>query len=267
VKEEEDLDSAAVSFGTVVRIFFWLVAKMLYCEASLRLVTAIDNWNVRLNVTCQEPSQKLSTSIGLICCQILWVNSELTNMLEHTPRCQCLVTEQCRRRMDRQNDSAGRVDQIVVVVAQQRRSTFDSPARIWGLFGLALPRSLIVNGDLLCEVFKRGRESNYFPGFLGAGAGVGFCGVMLTVQPRLYIGLLALARPRLLTLTSSGLSFAMAIWFLGRLSRRLFSSRLVDGVRSNVHSVATLEHTVVRLGFTEAIDLGHRRSPFSNKLP
>ena len=40
-----------------------------------------------------------------------------------------------------------------------------------GLFGLALPRSLIVNGDLLCEVFKRSRESNYFPGFLGGLAG------------------------------------------------------------------------------------------------
>jgi hypothetical protein len=58
------------SFGTVVCIFFWLVAKMLCCEASLRLVTAIDNRNVRLNVTCQEPSYKLSTSICLICCQM-----------------------------------------------------------------------------------------------------------------------------------------------------------------------------------------------------
>jgi hypothetical protein len=54
---------------------------MLSCEMPFGLVTAIDNRNVRLNVSCQEPSQKLSTSIGLICCQILRVNSELINML------------------------------------------------------------------------------------------------------------------------------------------------------------------------------------------
>jgi len=33
--------------------------------------------------------------------------------------------------MDRQNDSARGVDQIVVVVAQLRRPTFDSPGSIW----------------------------------------------------------------------------------------------------------------------------------------
>jgi hypothetical protein len=94
------------------------LAKMLSCEMSFRLVTAIDNRNVRLNVSCQEPSQKLSTSIGLIGYQILWVNPELTGMLNHTPCGECLLTEQGRRRMDRQNDSARGVDQIVVVVAQ-----------------------------------------------------------------------------------------------------------------------------------------------------
>src|ERR1700693_4949157 len=100
---------------------------MLSCEMSFGLVTAIDNRNVRLNVSCQEPSQKLSTSVGLIGCQILWVNSELTNMLEHTPRSQCLVTEQCRRRMDRQDDSAFGVDTTVCLVARPRRAAFYCP--------------------------------------------------------------------------------------------------------------------------------------------
>lgn len=50
---------------------------MLSCEMSFGLVTAIDNRDVRLNVSCQEPSQKLSASIGLIGSQILWVNPKL----------------------------------------------------------------------------------------------------------------------------------------------------------------------------------------------
>ena len=51
-----DFDSGAVFFGTVICTFFWLVAEMFSCKASLGLVTAINNWNVRLNGTRQEPS-------------------------------------------------------------------------------------------------------------------------------------------------------------------------------------------------------------------
>lgn len=81
------------SLWTVVGIFPGLVAERITREESSCLVLTIDDRNVRLNVACQEPSQKLSTSIGLVGYQILWVNSELTNTLNHTPRGQSFLTE------------------------------------------------------------------------------------------------------------------------------------------------------------------------------
>src|ERR1700691_2316193 len=118
------------SFRTVVRIFLGLVTELLSGEVSLGLVAAIDDRDMRLNVALQQPRQKLSASVSLVCGQTLGVNSKLANMLKHTPRSQRFLTETCRRRMDRQNHPARRVHQIVVVVTQHRRPTFDSPGSI-----------------------------------------------------------------------------------------------------------------------------------------
>ena len=105
-------------------------AKAEYSKLITPAPAAVDDRNMRLNVALQQPRQKLSASVSLICGQTLWVNSKLANMLQHAPRSQCFLTEQRRRRMDRQNHSARRVHQIVVVVAQRRRPTFDSPGSI-----------------------------------------------------------------------------------------------------------------------------------------
>ena len=90
-----------------------------------------------MNVTaepCSDPAQIRALLRRQITSPVLWRKSmdklfelgctrylepapgkQLTNMLKHTPCSQGFLTEQCRRRLDRQNDSAGGVDQIVVV--------------------------------------------------------------------------------------------------------------------------------------------------------
>jgi eukaryotic-like serine/threonine-protein kinase len=84
-------------------------AKAEYSKLITPAPAAVDDRNMRLNVALQQPRQKLSASVSLICGQTLWVNSKLANVLQHAPRSQCFLTEQRRRRMDRQNHSARRV--------------------------------------------------------------------------------------------------------------------------------------------------------------
>jgi hypothetical protein len=64
---------------------------------------------VGLNVTLQQPRQKLSTSISLVCCQMQWSNSEMAHALKHASRCQRFLTEASRRGFDRQNHTTSRV--------------------------------------------------------------------------------------------------------------------------------------------------------------
>src|SRR5882762_8908960 len=104
---------------------------MLSREVPLCLVATIDDGNVGLNVALQQPRQKLPTAISFVCCQIQWSNSEMAHALKHASRCQRLLTETSRRRFDRQNHTARRVDQIVVVVAQRRWPALDRPGSIW----------------------------------------------------------------------------------------------------------------------------------------
>src|ERR1700733_2658597 len=118
------------SFRAVVSILLGLGAECVSGEASPCLVATIDDGNMRLDVTCQEPREKLSTPVSFVRCQILWSNSELAHVLDHSPCCQHFLAETCRRSIDRQNHTARRVDEIVVVVSQSGRPTFDGPGGI-----------------------------------------------------------------------------------------------------------------------------------------
>jgi len=60
-------------------------------------VTAIDDGNVGLNVMVQDPRQKLSAPVSLVCRQILRPNSEPARVLDHSLRGQYFLAETCRR--------------------------------------------------------------------------------------------------------------------------------------------------------------------------
>jgi hypothetical protein len=97
---------------------------------SLCLVAAIDDGNMGLNVLLQQPRQELAASVSLVRSQILWPNSKLAQELEHPSSSQHFLAEARRRGIDRQNHSARRVYQIVVVVSEGRWPAFDRPRSI-----------------------------------------------------------------------------------------------------------------------------------------
>lgn len=55
-----------LSFRTIINILCRLKTELLSGEASTRLVPAIDDRNVWLDVTCQQPGQKLSAAVSFV---------------------------------------------------------------------------------------------------------------------------------------------------------------------------------------------------------
>src|SRR6266849_945548 len=98
------------SFGTVVSVLLGLIAELLSGEASTRLVTAVDDRNVGLDVPLQQPGQKLSAAVGFVGSQAFRAKPQLVYLLQYPPGGQHLLPEARRRGLHRHNDATGRID-------------------------------------------------------------------------------------------------------------------------------------------------------------
>jgi hypothetical protein len=55
-------------FRALIDVLDRIVAKLISRKASIGLMPTVDDRNVGLHMTSQQPSQELSTSVGLISC-------------------------------------------------------------------------------------------------------------------------------------------------------------------------------------------------------
>src|SRR5215472_14476690 len=71
----------------------------------------------------QQPSQKLSASISLVRRKVPRANSKPGHMFQHSSRGQDFLAEAGRGSFNRQDHTARRIDEVIVVVTQCRRAT------------------------------------------------------------------------------------------------------------------------------------------------
>src|SRR5262249_53980680 len=72
--------------GAVVGVLFRRIPKLLSREPAAGLVTAINDWDVRLNATREEPRQELAAGVGFVSSQALRVQAQRLDLLQHPPR-------------------------------------------------------------------------------------------------------------------------------------------------------------------------------------
>src|ERR1700733_9805794 len=72
-----------LSFRTVLNVLRRLIAELIASEVSARLMTTVNDRNVRLDTPGQQPRQELSTTVGLVRSQTLRPETALLDSFDH----------------------------------------------------------------------------------------------------------------------------------------------------------------------------------------
>src|SRR5262252_1602182 len=116
-----------LALGTVVRVLARRIAKLVPGEPLACLVAPINYRDMRLDALPEKPGHKLAAAIGFVGAQTIRAQAQVFNPLEHPASGQRFLPKARRGGRHIENDAAGIVDQIVVVVREAGAAPLDGP--------------------------------------------------------------------------------------------------------------------------------------------